>query len=80
MLNSKDKLSGRFSMNGDKSKTSKPWIHFHESLDTSKKNKGGKERARHIMKPVKEYNKNAKKILEIGCGLGDVLVERARRA
>ena len=62
-------------MNGDKSKTSKPWVYFHESLDTSKKNKGGKERARYVMKPVNEYNKHAQKILEIGCGLGDVLVE-----
>lgn len=79
MLNAKDKLSGRVSMNGDKSKTSKPWVYFHESLDTSKKNKSGKERARYVMKPVNEYNKHAKKILEIGCGLGDVLVELPER-
>jgi SAM-dependent methyltransferase len=79
MLNAKDKLSGRVNMNGDKSKTSKPWVYFHESLDTSKKNKGGKERARYVLKPVNEYNKNAKKILEIGCGLGDVLVELPER-
>jgi cyclopropane fatty-acyl-phospholipid synthase-like methyltransferase len=79
MLNAKDKRSGHVSMNGDKSKTSKPWVYFHESLDTSGKNKGGKERARHVMKPMNEYNKNAKKILEIGCGLGDVLVELPER-
>jgi SAM-dependent methyltransferase len=66
-------------MNGHKSKTSKPWIYFHESLDTSKKNKGGKERARCVMKPVNEHHKHAKKILEIGCGPGDVLVELPER-
>ena len=78
-MNAKDKLSGRVSMNGDKSKTSKPWVYFHDSLDTSKKNKGGKERARYVMKPVNRYHKSAKKILEIGCGLGDVLVELPER-
>ena len=71
----KGQTEGSVSMNGDKSKTSKPWVYFHASLDTSGKNRGGKERARYVMKPVNEYNKRAKKILEIGCGLGDVLVE-----
>ena len=66
-------------MNGYRSKKSKPWVYFHESLDTSKENKGGKERARYVMKPVNEYFKDAKKILEIGCGLGDVLVELPER-
>ena len=79
MLNAKDKLSGRVSMNGDKSKASKPWVYFHRSLDTSGKNKGGKERARCVLKPVNEYHKNARKIMEIGCGLGDVLVEIPER-
>ena len=79
MLKTKDKLSGCVSMNGYRSKESKPWVYFHESLDTSKKNKGGKERARYVMKPVNEYHKRAKKILEIGCGLGDVLVELPER-
>jgi len=78
-LNTRDKLGGCVSLNGYRSKKSKPWVYFHESLDTSGKNKGGKERARYVMKPVNEHHKHAKKILEIGCGLGDVLVELPER-
>ena len=55
-----------------RSKTSKPFIRFWESLKTS--NKGSRERARYVLKPVNEYFKDAKKILEIGCGPGEVLV------
>jgi precorrin-6B methylase 2 len=62
-----------------RSKTSKPWVYFCESLDTSKKNKGGKERARYVLKPINEYHKHARKILEIGCGCGDVLVELPKK-
>jgi cyclopropane fatty-acyl-phospholipid synthase-like methyltransferase len=60
-----------------RSKTSKPFIYFWESLTTSKKR--GRERARYVLKPVNEYFKNAKKILEIGCGPGEVLVNLPRR-
>jgi cyclopropane fatty-acyl-phospholipid synthase-like methyltransferase len=62
-----------------RSKTSKPWVYFWESLDTSKNNEGGKERASDILKPINEYHKHAKKILEIGCGCGDVLVELPKK-
>jgi cyclopropane fatty-acyl-phospholipid synthase-like methyltransferase len=62
-----------------RSKTSKPWVYFWESLDTSKNNEGGKERARYVLKPINEYHKHAKKILEIGCGCGDVLVELPKK-
>jgi SAM-dependent methyltransferase len=60
-----------------RSKTSKPFIYFWESLKTS--NKGGKERARYVLKPVNEYYKHAKKILEIGCGPGEVLVNLPKK-
>jgi len=62
-----------------RSKASKPWVYFWESLDTSKKNEGGKERARYVLKPINEYHKHARKILEIGCGCGDVLVELPKK-
>jgi cyclopropane fatty-acyl-phospholipid synthase-like methyltransferase len=52
-------------------KTSKSFVSFWESL-TSKE--GARERARYILKPISEYNKQAKKVLEIGCGIGEVLV------
>ena len=54
-----------------RSKTSKPFVYFWESL-TSKE--GARERARYVLKPINEYHKQAKKILEIGCGIGEVLV------
>jgi SAM-dependent methyltransferase len=54
-----------------RSKTSKPFVYFWESL-TSKES--GIERARYILKPVNAYNRQARKILEIGCGIGEVLV------
>jgi len=52
-------------------KTSKPFVSFWESL-TSKE--GGKERAHYVLESVNEYREQAKKILEIGCGIGEVLV------
>jgi SAM-dependent methyltransferase len=60
-----------------RSKTSKPFIYFWESLKTS--NKGARERARYVLKPVNEYCKHAKKILEIGCGPGEVLVNLPKK-
>lgn len=60
-----------------RSKTSKPFIYFWESLKTS--NKRARERARYVLKPVNEYCKHAKKILEIGCGPGEVLVNLPKK-
>ena len=57
-------------------KTSKPFASFWESL-TSKE--GAKERARYVLKPVNKYRKQTKKILEIGCGIGEVLVNLPKR-
>ena len=45
-------------------KTSKPFVSFWESLISRG---GAKERARYVLEPVKEYRRQAKKILEIGC-------------
>ena len=59
-----------------RSKTSKPFIYFWEMLT---KKKGGRERAAYVLKPVNEYLKHAKKILEIGCGPGEVLVNLPKR-
>jgi SAM-dependent methyltransferase len=52
-------------------KNSKPFVTFWESLISKE---GGRERARIVLEPVNEYCKQAKKILEIGCGPGEVLV------
>jgi SAM-dependent methyltransferase len=52
-------------------KASKPFVSFWESL-TSKE--GAKARAHYVLEPVNEYHSKAKKILEIGCGIGEVLV------
>jgi len=60
----------------ERRKTSKPFVSFWESL-TSKE--GAKERARYILKPVSEHHKQAKKVLEIGCGIGEVLVNLPKR-
>jgi trans-aconitate methyltransferase len=57
-------------------KASKPFVSFWESL-TSKE--GGKERARIVVELINEYCKQAKKILEIGCGIGEVLVNIPER-
>jgi len=59
-----------------RSKSSKPFVSFWESL-TSKQ--GARERARYVLEPVNEYHKQARKILEIGCGIGEVLVNLPER-
>ena len=57
-------------------KTSKPFAYFWESLLSKEE---GRERARYILKPINEYHRRAKKILEIGCGIGEVLVNLPER-
>jgi len=59
-----------------RSKKSKPFVSFWESL-TSKQ--GARARARCVLEPLKEYSKQAKKILEIGCGIGMVLANLPER-
>lgn len=54
-----------------RSKGSKPFVTFWGSLASKE---GGKARARMVLELVNEYCKQAKKILEIGCGIGEVLV------
>ena len=48
----------------------KSFVHFWESLEDKK---GAKERANRVLEPIKKYNKKAKKVLELGVGIGAVL-------
>jgi len=57
-------------------KASKPFATFWESL-TSKE--GARGRAHIVLEPINEYCKQAKKILEIGCGIGEVLANLPER-
>jgi SAM-dependent methyltransferase len=41
--------------------------------------KAAKERADYVLKPINEHHRQAKKILEIGCGVGEVLFNFPRR-
>jgi len=59
-----------------RSKTSKPFIYFWESLRNKKE---GRERADYIVKPINDYYRHAKKVLEIGCGFGEVLANLPKR-
>lgn len=59
-----------------RSKTLKPFLSFWESTTSEEV---ARERARYVLKPISEYHKQAKKILEIGCGLGEVLVNLPER-
>ena len=52
-------------------KGSKPFVTFWGSL-TSRE--GGRERARIVLELVNTFCMRAKKVLEIGCGIGEVLV------
>jgi len=54
----------------------KPFVYFWESL-TSKE--GARERARYVLETINEYYEQAKKILEIGCGIGEVLANLPER-
>jgi len=58
------------------SKTSNLFLSFWESTTSEEV---ARERARYVLKPTSEYHKQAKKILEIGCGLGEVLVNLPER-
>jgi SAM-dependent methyltransferase len=55
---------------------SRPVVHFAESWYYKK---GAMERMRYIMAPIMKYHKTARNILEIGCGMGDVLVNLPMR-
>jgi SAM-dependent methyltransferase len=59
-----------------RSKTSKPFVCFWESV-TNKE--GAKGRTDYVLKPINEYNMQAKKILELGCGIGLVLANLPKR-
>lgn len=48
----------------------KSFVHFWELLEDKK---GAKERANRVLEPIKKYNKKAKKVLELGVGIGAVL-------
>lgn len=54
----------------------KDFIHFWPSI-TSKN--GARERAGWVIQPVNKYNKKAKKVLELGAGIGQVLVNFPKR-
>jgi trans-aconitate methyltransferase len=62
-----------------RTKTSKPFIYFWELMATRKSAARARERARYVLKPVDEYRKNTRKILEIGCGRGEVLVNLPKK-
>ena len=57
-------------------KTSKSFVSFWESITNKEVARG---RAHYVLKPVNEYHKQAKKILEIGCGIGEVLINLPER-
>jgi len=59
-----------------RSKTSKPFVYFWESM-TSKEE--ARERTHYVLEPISQYHKQARKILEIGCGIGEVLVNLPKR-
>jgi hypothetical protein len=56
----------------------KPFVYFWESLDEAVKERG-KERAEYVLKPINQYHRKAKKILELGCGIGEVLVNLPKK-
>lgn len=49
----------------------KPFVYFWEFVTAKER---AKERAEYVLKPINQYHKKAKKILELGCGIGEVLV------
>jgi 2-polyprenyl-3-methyl-5-hydroxy-6-metoxy-1,4-benzoquinol methylase len=61
-----------------RSKTPKPFVYFWESVQHGGK-KAAKERANYILKPINEHHRQAKKIMEIGCGIGLLLANLPKR-
>jgi SAM-dependent methyltransferase len=61
-----------------RSKASKPFVYFWESVQHGGK-KAAKERADYVLKPINEHHRQAKRIMEIGCGIGAVLVNLPKR-
>jgi len=59
-----------------RSNTSNLFLSFWESTTSEEV---ARERARYVLRPIIEYHEQAKKILELGCGLGEVLVNLPRR-
>ncbi|MGD0146513.1 MAG: class I SAM-dependent methyltransferase [Nitrososphaerales archaeon] len=57
-------------------KGSKPVAYFAESWYNKK---GAMERVRYIVAPIMKYHRTARSILEVGCGMGDVLVNLPKR-
>jgi len=54
----------------------KSFVYFWESLE----DKGeAKERAERVLKPIRKYNKKARKVLELGVGIGAVLAHFPKR-
>jgi len=53
----------------------KPFVYFWDSLADER----GKERAEYVLKPINQYHKEAKEILELGCGIGEVLVNLPKK-
>jgi trans-aconitate methyltransferase len=58
--------------------SAKPFVHFWESVQHGGK-KAAKERANYVLKPINEHHRQAKKIMEIGCGIGLVLLNLPKR-
>ena len=54
----------------------KDFIYFWPHI-TSRE--GAKERANWVLRPIKRYNKKAKKVLELGVGIGQVIVNFPKR-
>jgi SAM-dependent methyltransferase len=59
-----------------RNKTFKPFLSFWESTTNGEV---ARERASYVLKPISEHHKQANKILEIGCGLGEVLANLPER-
>jgi trans-aconitate methyltransferase len=59
-----------------RTKGSKPVVYFAEKWYYKK---GAMERVHCIMAPVMKYHRTARSIMEIGCGMGDVLVNLPKR-
>jgi cyclopropane fatty-acyl-phospholipid synthase-like methyltransferase len=67
MVSVRKDLNTVFPVNQD---MAKPFIHFWEAISDKE---GANERARSVLEPVLKYNRNAKKVLELGVGIGQVL-------